>query len=298
MELKHLAEFEAIARNGSYIKAAEELNISQSSLSKHISALEAEFNIKFFYRSSHKVALTEAGERFLETAKNVTVLMDDLTTSLDAIRSNSRPRLLVVAQCLMVHCGVMDAIWAFQEKYPNIPIRASDKAHRFQNPFIFDDVTFAFTRRIPVTGSSKYEYTMFMPDVYAIAVPSSHPFASRDFVTWRDLVGLHIFCLSEEQSMILQLNMHRLGAKADINILYKVGLETALHFVRHDGSILLCSKQKYENFKTPGTKALVIKPYVERNLYLARRKGEILSKEGQLFWLFIQDNYADKTFSE
>lgn len=293
-----MGEFQAIARFSSFTKAAEELNISQSALSKHISALENELGIKLFQRSSHKIVLTEAGKQFLETSQKIERLMDELNHSLNVIRSNQRPRMLIVSQFLLIHYGIMDSIWLFQQKYPDIPVRASDKAHRFKNPFLFDDVTFAFTRRIPVTSTAKYEYTLFAPDVCAIAVSQTHPLATTAYITWQDLVGLHIFCLNEDQAQLLQLKMQQLGAKADVNILHNVSIETALHFVRHDGSVLLCSKLQFESNKIPGTKVLVIKPHVEQNIYLARRRGTILTKEEKLFWQFIQEHYSCEGFQE
>ncbi len=53
--------FEAAARQGSFTRAAQELNISQSSVSRYILALEAELGVQLFKRERQAVILTDAG---------------------------------------------------------------------------------------------------------------------------------------------------------------------------------------------------------------------------------------------
>ena len=55
----------ATAKHGNITKAAEELCISQPSLSNQIIKLENELNIKLFERKRHRVELTEAGRAFV-----------------------------------------------------------------------------------------------------------------------------------------------------------------------------------------------------------------------------------------
>lgn len=61
MNTTHLYEFLVLANTMNYSKAAKILYISQSILSRHIQQLEAEFGVPLLLRSSHSVALTEAG---------------------------------------------------------------------------------------------------------------------------------------------------------------------------------------------------------------------------------------------
>jgi LysR family transcriptional regulator, benzoate and cis,cis-muconate-responsive activator of ben and cat genes len=62
MELRHLRYFLAVARNLSFVKAAETLHISQPPLSRQIQDFEKEIGTPLFDRSSHGTALTRAGE--------------------------------------------------------------------------------------------------------------------------------------------------------------------------------------------------------------------------------------------
>ena len=72
-----LLVFEAAARHESYTRAAEELSLSQSAISKQIKTLETQLSIALFQREGRSVRLTEAGQRYYT----------DLHEALDLIRS-------------------------------------------------------------------------------------------------------------------------------------------------------------------------------------------------------------------
>lgn len=76
MEISQLRHFVRIAETGSYVKAADLLNIGQSTLSRQVRALEVELRASLFYRHGRGVLLTEAGKKFLEYARGVLHLMD------------------------------------------------------------------------------------------------------------------------------------------------------------------------------------------------------------------------------
>ncbi len=69
MELRQLRYFIAVAERLSYSKAAEELHVSISPLSRQIRQLEDEFDVRLFDRDRRRVALTDAGALFLQDAK-------------------------------------------------------------------------------------------------------------------------------------------------------------------------------------------------------------------------------------
>lgn len=64
MNTTQLKCFTAVARNRSFSKAAAELYLAQSSVSRYVSQLEEEWGITLFIRSGRSVALTPAGEEY------------------------------------------------------------------------------------------------------------------------------------------------------------------------------------------------------------------------------------------
>ena len=76
MELEYLYEFTVIARLESFSRAAEELCISQSSLSKHVLSLERELGVSLLQRNSRQVTLTPAGAKIMPMAREISLLKD------------------------------------------------------------------------------------------------------------------------------------------------------------------------------------------------------------------------------
>lgn len=71
MEWKRLHTFLRVAEEGSFTRAGRRLNLSQSAVSRQVSMLEEELHSSLFHRNSRGLVLTEAGEDFYETVKDM-----------------------------------------------------------------------------------------------------------------------------------------------------------------------------------------------------------------------------------
>lgn len=87
IELQQLVHFIAIAKCGTLSGAAEELNISQPSLSRSMKILENELGCLLFDRTKNKIILNEAGKLALSYAKHV---IDDVNTMEQAMQAYER----------------------------------------------------------------------------------------------------------------------------------------------------------------------------------------------------------------
>jgi len=68
MDESKLKIFTSVARHKSFNKAARELNVVSSTISRQIAALEDELDAQLFYRDTHSVELTPAGKRLLNAS--------------------------------------------------------------------------------------------------------------------------------------------------------------------------------------------------------------------------------------
>lgn len=71
MDIAQLRSFVAIADAGSYINAADMLEVPQSTLSRQVRALEVELRASLFHRHGRGVRLTDRGKKFIEYARSV-----------------------------------------------------------------------------------------------------------------------------------------------------------------------------------------------------------------------------------
>jgi len=69
VELRHLATFVAVAEEGSFTRAADRLHVVQSAVSAGVRSLERELGGPLFDRTTHRVALTDAGDALLPEAR-------------------------------------------------------------------------------------------------------------------------------------------------------------------------------------------------------------------------------------
>ena len=78
MELKYLNTFKTIVEEGSYIRAAERLNYTQSTITFQIGQLEQELSTSLFEKIGRKMVLTKAGENLIPYVNEVLVSVDKL----------------------------------------------------------------------------------------------------------------------------------------------------------------------------------------------------------------------------
>lgn len=84
--LPALTVFEASARHGSFTRAAEELNLSQSAVSKRVASLEAYLGTQLFERVRQRIVLTEAGHHYLARIREALEIMEQATMDTLAFR--------------------------------------------------------------------------------------------------------------------------------------------------------------------------------------------------------------------
>ncbi len=76
MEIDQLRSFLKVAEEGSFTRAASEIGLSQSALSRSIARLEGELGQPLFERQTRKVVLTDAGRVLVDRARKILLMVD------------------------------------------------------------------------------------------------------------------------------------------------------------------------------------------------------------------------------
>jgi aminoethylphosphonate catabolism LysR family transcriptional regulator len=71
MRLTQLRSFHAVARMGSFTRAAEHLHVSQPTITTQVRLLEETYKVELFHRRGRRVQLTELGERLLQVSQQI-----------------------------------------------------------------------------------------------------------------------------------------------------------------------------------------------------------------------------------
>ena len=142
---KSLSAFEAVARLESFTRAASELSLSQSAVSKQISALELQLGLQLFEsKRSHGVTLTPAGSRYFEAVRRILSELSAATASTIAARDDMRTLRLGVPASFGSR-WLIPRIGKFFDSEPDITIEfATRMATRLQPNFGDLDASFEF----------------------------------------------------------------------------------------------------------------------------------------------------------
>src|SRR5882672_5064577 len=89
MDWDKLKVFHAAAEAGSFTHAGEQLGLSQSAVSRQVSALESELSVSLFHRHARGLILTEQGEMLYRTAHEVFMKLEAARTKQKSTRLNS-----------------------------------------------------------------------------------------------------------------------------------------------------------------------------------------------------------------
>ncbi|MGI9317727.1 MAG: LysR family transcriptional regulator [bacterium] len=136
--LDGLKVFEAAARHLSFSKAADELCITKGAVSYQIRKLEQHIDCQLFRRSVRQVYLTDAGQRLLQTTREV---FDALNSSLDRLKPRNRYDVRIAATTYVAARWLSPRVAKFLEKHPDTSIRFEHGINR--GDFTLDDIDIA-----------------------------------------------------------------------------------------------------------------------------------------------------------
>ena len=126
MELHQLRYVQAVAQAGSFTRAAEELFLAQPSLSVQIRKLERELGVALFERLGRRVALTTAGEAFLEHVEPALFHLEQARAQAIAVRNLSRGR-VAIGVLPSVGATLLPGVLAeYRATYPRIDVRLTE----------------------------------------------------------------------------------------------------------------------------------------------------------------------------
>lgn len=121
--LDPLKGFDAAARHLSFTKAASELFLTQSAISRQVQTLEAQLGIQLFRREVRRLALTPEGEVLARAVAEMLARFADVCAGLRA--SQRRPRVTVSAAVGIASLWLVPRLAAFQELEPNLDVLIS-----------------------------------------------------------------------------------------------------------------------------------------------------------------------------
>ncbi|MGD9740431.1 MAG: LysR family transcriptional regulator [Bauldia sp.] len=147
MDWDKLRVFHAAAHAGSFTKAGETLDMSQSAVSRQVSAIEQELNVPLFHRHARGLMLTEQGEMLYRAANEMMMKLEAVQARLQEARDKPSGTLRLTTTVGLGSTWLAERLHEFVELYPDISLqvileneeldlsmRQADVAIRLQKP--------------------------------------------------------------------------------------------------------------------------------------------------------------------
>jgi DNA-binding transcriptional LysR family regulator len=164
--LDPLKGFDAAARHLSFTKAAEELFLTQSAISRQIQTLEAQLGVKLFRREARRLSLTPEGEVLQHAVAETLGRLAEVCAGLKA--AQRRPRVNVSAAVGIASLWLVPRLAAFQEMEPDVDVRLS--ADNRMVDLEREDIDLAL-RYIAPEAAPPGAALLFEEEVFPVAAP-------------------------------------------------------------------------------------------------------------------------------
>jgi LysR family transcriptional regulator, hydrogen peroxide-inducible genes activator len=126
MEMHQLRYFVAVARTGTFSRAAGECHVAQPSLSQQVQKLESEVGERLFERTRRRAILTPAGALFLPHALSILETAEQGRQEIREMSGEVRGKILLGALPTIAPYFLPEIIRLFQEKYRGVELIFND----------------------------------------------------------------------------------------------------------------------------------------------------------------------------
>jgi DNA-binding transcriptional LysR family regulator len=202
MELRHLRTIAAVARHGSFTKAAEELYLAQSAISQQIRRLEQELGVEVFRRTSRSVELTAEGRVILGYAQRVLAEVDGLHSELEELTGLLRGQLRIGGVYPTGPYDLFGMLADFRAEHPGVAIHmVEDTQEGVLEALRADDLDCAFTALNPDALGNEFAATLLWEEEIVVALPSGHPLCAGAQVTFEELAAEDLIAYRENSAL-------------------------------------------------------------------------------------------------
>lgn len=211
MDTKYLNYVLTIAQKQNITKAAEELYISQSSLSQYLSKLELEIGVPLFIRAKGKLELTEAGKLYIQAAQKVINIKNDLYYQIRSL--NNKSHITIGITSLFGLKMLTTLIPEYKQAFPDVTIEITEtNLPSIQKLITEECIDCAVIAMNDSTIFDKNQLEILGEEEVLLGIPATHPYAlehPQGSISWAQFAQLFSednFILSKKASTLRALS--------------------------------------------------------------------------------------------
>lgn len=197
MELRHLRYFIAVAKHGSFNRAAQTLHLTQPALSRQVKDLEDELSVPLFVRGKNAVTLTGAGDSFYEEAREIIARAE---LAVQRVRNERRTEILRVGYAPSVTAGILpNALQKFHAEHPRVRIELADLfPHDMTSKARDGELDIVITLESPGAPVPNFHWEELYKIPIVLVMPASHALAKLKRIPPRRLREVPLVGLAPE----------------------------------------------------------------------------------------------------
>jgi DNA-binding transcriptional LysR family regulator len=294
IEFRHLETFCRVADLKSFSKAADDLFVTQPTVSGHILSLEQSLFLRLFDRTSREVRLTKSGEVFHDYASKILSLRKDLINALSEFSQGIRGELSLGTSTIPGEYLLPRLIGDFRKEHPSfiISLKIADTKEVIQY-VLQDHVEFGIIGAKLNHPSLHYE--KYEEDEIIVVAPADHPLTRKKRVNLDELLK-EPWIIREEGSgtqMAVEKALRRKGKSLkQFNVVMEMGSTSSVkEGVKAKLGLAFISGRATEGEILQGSFSRIdvegFEP-ISRQIYIVSHRRRTLSPMGMEFLRFLK----------
>lgn len=188
MELRHLRYFCAVAEALNFSRAAENLRVAQSALSRQIRDLERELGLQLFVRTTTSVRLTDAGANFHQSVTKLLMQLSIAITGAQEVASGRGGGFNIASDWRFSIHLIPEMVHRFRQIYPKVKVAFSDLQSAEQIEALrAGRIHLGFVPEMALGARDDLGLLKIYSAELMVVLPSTHPLAGRESIALREL---------------------------------------------------------------------------------------------------------------
>ena len=233
MKLLQMKYFQTVCRYGSITKAADELFVSQPTISFCIKELEEEFGVKLFHRRHNRLQLTVEGTFFLDKVNYILQSVDALTSQMKNMGNNRNH--VKIAVPAMISTFLFPQIFnAYANLYPELELEMLETGSLQARKLVDANSVDLGITILDGAVEDAYNVVPLVKTELVFCVSKNHPLANCKTISFKQLADQQIILFKADsyQNIYIKRAFSEVGVQPNI-LLYSSQLYTIKQFLSY-----------------------------------------------------------------
>ncbi|MBY5596433.1 LysR family transcriptional regulator [Rhizobium leguminosarum] len=198
--LRQVQYFVAVAEQGSVTRAAQNLSISQSSVTEALKELETDLGVELFERQPRGLTITHNGHQFLRHATKILASVSDARTSFSGQQSALSGTLNIGVTSLVAGYVLSDLLARYRRACPGIEVSAiEDNGGYLEHLLVGGELDVAVMVISNLRDRMALQAEILETSPYRLWLPMGHPLVSADIISVADIAREPLIMLTVDE---------------------------------------------------------------------------------------------------